>query len=497
MDFSKNGLMDRKRPVLLALVILLGLKIHNFECDDQVVRDVKPIIGEIFDMLLESIEAKRKKEAYLDDRQYESDRLEVASQERPKEPRTVMRGRVENDSLLDKIEIVEREISIQDGEMSLKLGIIANSAYGSRSVLVLKQWSEDYSEIGGDYGLLCSSSNINGVFITLLSRFKEDTQNVGRNSLLFEMKQRVEQLEGRTFLLCLSNSITSNRSVYITKLSFSSSKGREESHEGRQREEQDFGAKDELLGHYEFSEMDKDGYDQILVRTRAPEGQKCSDFVLGLTKSHGDQPISRGVLLYEANAPRSESLCFWSLKLENSLFRESNLLGIVQRHKNGRSSLNISTVRFLPLSYSSPSRAGARTSFSRSLLFKALFLALSLIPVLLLTLGAYAILTEIWAATSSRLLEAKKHLSSPTPESRGCEQRGISRERFREKDASSCVHGKEKIQTRLSNFGVISSKSLNSEESGLSSGENNHHVVKDDPFRYFDSDCSISTRTGI
>lgn len=486
--------MNWKSPVLLTVVTLLGLKVHLVECESHVVRNVRPIIGEIFDMLLESIEAKRREEnGSLDVKFPESGRLEIAHQEKPKKPRMVMRGRVGSESLLDRIEIVDRNISFQDGQMSLRLGIIANSTYGSHSVLVLKQWSEDYSEVGEDYGLLCSSSNINGVFMTRLSQFRE-VPGADKNTLVFEMRKQVEQLKGRTFLLCLSSSITSNRSVYITKLSFSSSKEREESgDEG----EQNFEVNNELLGHYEFPEMDKDGYDQILVKTRAPSGQKCSDFVLALASGHGDHPVPRGVLLSEKGAASSESLCFWSLRLENSLFKESSLLGIVQRHKNGKSSTNISTVRFLPLSYSQ-SRARPPAALSKSLPFKALFLALSLIPVLLLTLGAYAILTEVWAATLSRLPEKKKYLDGSTYRSGGCEQRDVSRNRDdREKGVSLRAQGRETVPAVLSSFSMVTRKSLNSEESGLSSsGENDRHVVKDDPFRYFDSDCSISTHTG-
>ncbi|KAJ1611164.1 putative signal peptide-containing protein [Cryptosporidium canis] len=491
--------MRWSRLVLLLQATLLSLGIHPFGCDDQTVRNVKPIIGEIFDMLLESIEAKRRRDGSRDHAMLEDARARVDTREGELEQKRVLdRGEVASESRRDRLEVVDREISIQDGRVSLRLEIMANLAYGDRSVLVLKQWSEDYSEIGGDNGQLCSSSNISGAFVTRPARYRE-VRDLERSNLVFEMEQDLEKLEGRTFLLCLSDNIASNHSMYITKLSFSSNQRREAARGSlaSSTKQGDQKTVSGLPGHYEFAEMRSGDYDQILVRTRVPSSQDCSSFVLTLMRDEG-KSVSTGSLLFERKAAKEENLCFWSLALENSLFKDSDMLEIVQRHKSDGSSLTVSTVKFLSLGHA---KGLAKTALSRSILFKMLLLILSTLPILLLTLGTYIVLLEAWTVVSSKISSKEKCLTSSTSMSNLYKHKAKSDEEKnpykREKEGIASLRDleKETAPTTLSSFNIVTNKSLNSEDSGLSSGENDH-VIQDDPFRYFDSDCSISTHTG-
>ncbi|OII75492.1 uncharacterized protein cubi_02013 [Cryptosporidium ubiquitum] len=486
----------------------MSLKIHPFWCDDQVIKNVKPIISELFDMLLENIEVKRKKENYLNNILIEKNKFQLDTKEQELNPnleqdeeqkRVIMSRKVRNEAIQERIKIVDREITILDGQMRLRLGIIASLIFGNQSVLVFKQWNENYSEISQDYGLLCSSSNINSNFITKLSVFRE-IEGSNKNNLVFEMKQEISELQEKTFLLCLSDSITSNHSIYITKLSFSSYNDSEEirTHtENNYIQLKDSEGKNELE-YYEFLEMDKEGYDQILVRTRVPNDQKCSNFKLILLDNHKNL-VGNGNLLSETNMIGSQNICFWSLKLENSQFKNSDLLEIVQRHRDSGAIFPVSIVKLLPLNHEN--RMG-RSIFSNSTLFKVLFLILNLIPITLLTFGVYIILIEIWTIIPPKLFKNKKYLINPTlkssryqPRANNCGKETFSNTE-KERNISRHDNIKETKPVQLSNFDIVTKKDLNSEESGLSSGEN-EQIVKDDPFRYFDSDCSISTHTGI
>lgn len=493
--------MDLKISLLLVIIILMGLKIYHFQCDDQVTKNVKPIISELFDILLENIEAKRKNEIYLNDMLLEKDKFLLDSKreklnqdlEDNKEQKRIAMGRKAiNEAVKEKIKIIDREILILNGQMNLRLSIITNSMYGNHSVLVFKQWNEEYSEISKDYGLLCSSSNINSNFVTKLSVFRE-LEAINKNNLVFEMKQEISKIQEKTFLLCLSNSITSNYSIYITKLSFSSYNELKEIHSNT---EKDLIAKNENE-HYEFLETDKD-YDQILVRTKVPSDQKCLDFKLILL-SGNQNPVANGNLLSETSMKNSQNICFWSLKLENSQFKDSNLLEIVQRHEHSGAIFPVSIVKLLTLNRTN--NIGKFIS-SKSILFKILFLILNLIPIILLTLGVYVILAEIWTTISLKVLKNKKYFINPTfkysryqPRTNNSDKNILS---SKEKEININKHDdrKETKSVQFSSFNIVNNRNLNSEESGFSSGEN-EQIVKDDPFRYFDSDCSISTHTGI
>lgn len=494
--------MDREFFVLLVIAILMSLRISCYKCDNQAVKNVKPIISELFDMLLENIEAKRKEEIQFNETFLENgkDLNHYIDNNKPTKLTKITNTIYEANQ--DKVEIIDREISILDGQMSLRLGIVVNLLYGNQSVLVLKLWNESYSKISKNYSLLCSSSNINSNFITNPSEYRE-IHNTNKNYLLFEMKQEISNINEKTFLLCLSDSITSNHSIYITKLSFSSNNELKETNHYKEKnlnQFEEFESKSDLVGKHEILELNQqENDDQILVRTKVPSGQNCSDFKLILL-SNQKNSITNGELLPETKTTNNyENICFWSLKLENTQFKDSNLLEIVQRHKNSGATFTIAKVNPTPINY----KYGKRSQFmlSKSFLFKILLLVLNLIPVTLLTLGVYLIIAEIWTIISSKVLENKKCLTNAIFKSSKCQQRtNVSKKTIsnRENDTNNnwIDKRKETKPIQFSSFNIVTSKNLNSEESGFSSGEN-EPVVKGDPYRYFDSDCSISTHTGI
>ncbi|KAH8582968.1 uncharacterized protein ELE39_002313 [Cryptosporidium sp. chipmunk genotype I] len=494
--------MDKEFLVLLVVTIFMSLKVSSYRCDDKVVKDVKPIISELFDMLLENIETKKKKERHLNEMFFNQEKELNYSLEDNEPKKLIANRKAINEATQDRIEILDREISILDGQMNLRLGIVVSLFYGNHSVLVFKQWNENYSNISENYGLLCSSSNINSSFITNLSKFKE-IKNINKNFLVFEMNQEISNLNEKTFLICLSDSITSNHSIYITKLSFSSynePKGADHHEEENLIQHEDSKSKSELIGYNEILELNQqENEDQILVRTIMPSGQKCSDFNLILLSNHKN-PLKNGDLLSETKISNSESICFWRLKLENTQFENSDLLEVVQRHKNSGATFPVSVVKLLPLSHRNGKRR--KLMLSKSFLFKILLVILNLIPITLLTLGLYLILAEFWTNILSKVLENKKYLTNPLSKSSRYHQRAnnVSKETIsnRENERNTNWIDKRKVTkpAQISSFNIITSQNLNSEESGFSSGEN-EPVVKDDPFRYFDSDCSISTHTGI
>ncbi|KAK9172711.1 Uncharacterized protein cmbei_5004280 [Cryptosporidium meleagridis] len=488
--------------VLLVMTIVLCLRISCFKCDDQAVKNIKPIISELFDMLLENIEAKRKEETHFNKTFLKNEKDLNHYTEDNKSTKLTTTANTINEADQDKVKILDREISILDGQMNLRLGIVVSLLYGNQSVMVLKQWNESYSKISKNYSLLCSSSNINSNFITNPSEYRE-IHNANKNYLLFEMKQEISNLNEKTFLLCLSDSITSNHSIYITKLSFSSSHELEETNHHNEKSLNQFEeleSKSDLVGNHEILELNQqENDDQILVRTKVPNGQNCSDFKLILL-SNQKTPIMNGELLPETKTTNNyENICFWSLKLENIQFNDSNLLEIVQRHKNSGATFAVAKVKLTPINY----KYGKRNQFmlSKSFLFKIFLLILNLIPIILLTLGVYLVLAEIWTIISSKILENNKCLSNAVLKSSKCQQRtNVSYKTLSNRDNDrniNCVDKrKEAKSTQFSKFNIVTRKNLNSEESGLSSGEN-EPVVKGDPYRYFDSDCSISTHTGI
>ncbi|KAF7458872.1 hypothetical protein HWI79_559 [Cryptosporidium felis] len=437
------------------------------------IKDVRPIINEIFDMLLENIEAKKMNDIKRNNAISFSENGSLAGEgskqigEAPIESRDHIKQ--------ERIKVINKNIQIKDEKVIITLEVVTGTKYQNNTVLVFKEWKEKYMKLINDYGQLCSSSNLSSGFLVGLSDYHEKMESE-ESVLMFKMESGIKELENKTFLLCLSESITSNRSTYITKLSFSS---RSEGGNVQDQSKKEIQTQN-ILGEYIFYETTQNDDDLIAVKTRVPWNQACSNYELLLKNPVKDVVVAKGDLISPGknNKPK-ELTCLWKLKLKNSIFRDSNnQLEIMQRHNSSGSSELVYTVEFVPSSQQKKKNTG---TYPGSLLFKFIFFILNLTPLVLISIGVYLLADEIWSSWPRRL---------PTPVTCNTHSKAPVESRVFRNDSSTRA-------SKFSDFILLSNRILNSEESEFSCEENfNNTAGNDDTLKYFESDSSISTKTG-
>ncbi|OII78306.1 hypothetical protein cand_033640 [Cryptosporidium andersoni] len=201
----------------------------------------------------------------------------------------------ESEFKIFKIISRKAEVDIEKSILSIYLEI-AGTGLNSKTILALKKWDESFSEY--NVNLLCSSPN---VITTVFARPEkiEPYYMLKSQVIKFNIKHNMKTLQGETFFLCISESITSSNSQYITKLTTSK-------YDVPESYEKAF-KNDYLLELFKelkipqfsfFFEYPFEGYSDIILKLEIPSKISCSDFRIDVLNFSSKKIESNGNTLH-------------------------------------------------------------------------------------------------------------------------------------------------------------------------------------------------------
>ena len=225
-------------PRLLFAYLLIFFKNHYFgvKCGENAAIDVSPLVGEMFDLFLKHIEMNRRGKYKLSGDEFRNDKLSGDSvnakvshtENKNKSYIDLLNGKskMTPNINLEIFKIVGNEITFKDDKVSVSLNLITKGRFGKNSVLSFKNLETQNREIT-DSTQLCSS-NTKDVMFTEVSDYSTIEKKNGNTeySLTFEINHELKTFLNKTFVICLSDSLESEYSIYITQLSFSDLKNK-------------------------------------------------------------------------------------------------------------------------------------------------------------------------------------------------------------------------------------------------------------------------------
>ncbi|EEA04717.1 uncharacterized protein CMU_037820 [Cryptosporidium muris RN66] len=202
----------------------------------------------------------------------------------------------ESEFKISKIISRKAEVDIEKSILSIYLEI-AGTGLNSKTILALKKWDESFSEY--NVNLLCSSPN---VITTVFARpEKVEPHYILKSQVIkFNIKHNIKTLQGETFFLCISESITSSNSQYITKLTISKYSVPESYEKEAFRNDYLFELFKELkIPQFSFFfEYPFEGYSDIILKLEIPSKISCSDFRIDVLNFNSKKFESSGNTLH-------------------------------------------------------------------------------------------------------------------------------------------------------------------------------------------------------
>ncbi|KAL7066136.1 hypothetical protein ACR3K2_34200 [Cryptosporidium serpentis] len=216
----------------------------------------------------------------------------------------------ESEFKISKIISRKAEVDIENSILSIYLEI-AGTGLNSETILALKKWDESFSEY--NINLLCSSPNvITAVFVR--PEKIEPHYMLKLQVLKFNIKHNIKTLQGETFFLCISESITSSNSQYITKLSIAKSDIPKSYEKKAFKNDYLFELFKELnIPQFSFFlEYPFEGYSDIILKLEIPSKISCSDFRIDVLNFSSKKIESNGNTLYLEKTMRNLNKTFIS-----------------------------------------------------------------------------------------------------------------------------------------------------------------------------------------
>ncbi|KAH7648095.1 hypothetical protein FG379_000019 [Cryptosporidium bovis] len=530
---------------LLKILIVCILNILNSGkfgvlCGSNIVKDVGPLVGEMFDLFLEHVEKKRKNKYKLNDYGLtEHDIVDVNEKANIFPLREDVNSSdfyfpINNESNeeqnikgnLNIFKVTERRITFNDDKVDIFLGLVTKNKFGRNSVLVFKPLKDIYFKHYTTLTQLCSSSNINNEILVEISEYSVLHDEKGRvsNSISFKLNYELNKLLNKTFIICLSDSIESNYSIYITQLSFSDEKNKkseindlkepiknEEVYHYNINKIINSEASNRIdISRYNFYDFEKDR--KVLIKNTIKKNETCGDYIILVVDKEG-KTLTNGITIEFKS--QLDNVCFWILTFTRDYYlgKKDNFLNEVDYLSSFVLSIsktnNIDVMLVSSINYLYNEFSNKKVKLFNSLLFKLTFLLVAMIPIVLL---AYSILIIVCDLIDMLLLNYNKsftnnkfrlYVQNLNKYRRNYKDNNKNKSIERKRMPNWYYNKKEKSQDDVE-INVYEQIDLNThyDESGNSlsdncSGDQYKGVLNNDPLKYFDSDCSISTYTGI
>ncbi|KAK6590346.1 hypothetical protein RS030_162462 [Cryptosporidium xiaoi] len=530
---------------LLKILIVCILNVLNSRkfgvlCGSNTVKDVGPLVGEMFDLFLEHVEKKRKNKYKSNDYGLtENDIVDFNEKANIFSQRENLNSSdfylpINNESNeeqnikdnLNIFKVTERRITFNDDKVDIFLGLITKNKFGQNSVLVFKPLKDIYLKHYTNLTQLCSSSNINNEILVEISEYSVLHDEKGRvsNSLLFKFNYELNKLLNKTFIICLSDSIESNYSIYITQLSFSNEKNKKSGINDRKElttNEQVYHyninkiinseASNRIdISRYNFYDFEKDR--KVLIKHKIKKNETCYDYIILVVDKEG-KTLTNGITIEFKS--QLDNVCFWILTFTRDYYleKEDNFLNKVDCLPSFVLSINktnnIDIMLVSSINYLYNEFRNKKVKLFNSLLFKFTFLLVAMVPIILL---AYSILIIVCDLIDMLLLnyntsftnnKFRLYVQNLNKSKRNDKDKNNNKSTERKRMPNCYYNKKEKLQDDVE-INIYEQIDLNNnyDESGNSlsdncSGNQSKGLLNNDPLKYFDSDCSISTYTGI
>ncbi|KAH8741323.1 hypothetical protein FG386_000230 [Cryptosporidium ryanae] len=530
------------------LGILIVLVINTFgnvrleaRCDGDNVRDVSPLVSEIFDLFLEHLENKKKGKYKINNSELMEQNIAEVNKEvtifspveesnkpdlyfQPRSESVEMYNAVNNSRIF---KVFERKITFNDNKVDIFLSLITENGFDNNSVLLFKPLNVSHPNYRTNLTQFCSSNINNEIFVETSDYSTLYNSNGGiKNILSFRLNYEIAKLLNKTFIICLSDSIQRNYSIYITHLSFSEEKNiKSETNDYRDQ----FENKDTLMHNindvinyeelnninilkYNFYDIEEDG--KVLIRNEIKKNETCSDYSILVVDKKG-KIVTTGAI--SDMKGKIDNICFWILTLTKDHFNLENFsddFGIKVNYSplfvlsvNKKSNVKKEIISIINYIYD---ESRNKVKLFNSILFKFIFLLITLIPIVLL---AYCILIIVFDLIEFLLLNYKNmavngkiKLYIHNLNSFVKENKDFSENKSVEKKRMLNWYGDKKRENEKKNAEINKHRemdlSTHYDESGNSYSDNycsdqHQSVLRNDPLKYFDSDCSLSTYTGM